>query len=343
MSQDSVSDDAAEIVAALRGIGLLSAGAPIALHALGGGVSCDVYRVDLEGGSICVKRALPTLRVEAEWHAPAERAASEVEWMRLVAAMKPGLAPKILGEDRAQHLFAMEYLPPETHPVWKSRLAAGTVDVAFAAEAGSALARIHAETAHRPDIAARFANGVQFHALRIEPYLLHSADKHPNLAPQIRNLANGIEDSRIALVHGDVSPKNILCGPAGPVFLDAETTCYGDPSFDLAFCLNHLLLKCVWHTRWMDEYFLSFAALRDSYLEGVNWEPRAAVEARGAPLLPALLLARIDGKSPVEYLTDPDDREFVRNRAETLMNRGLRDLGSIASCWTEFLATATYK
>src|ERR1700730_8255679 len=128
MSEDTGSDDATEIAAALSGMGLLRAGAPVGLAALVGVVSCDVYRVDLEGDSICVKRALSTLRVEAEWHAPAERAASEVEWMRLVAAMQPGLAPRILGEDKARHLFAMEYLPPETHPVWKSRLAEGTID-----------------------------------------------------------------------------------------------------------------------------------------------------------------------------------------------------------------------
>jgi aminoglycoside phosphotransferase (APT) family kinase protein len=105
------------------------------------------------------------------------------------------------------------------------------------------------------------------------------------------------------LVHGDFSPKNLLIGPAGPVILDAECAWYGDPAFDLAFVLNHLLLKGVWRPQWRARYVTAFAALADAYLGHVRWEPRDAVEARTAALLPGLMLARIDGKSPVEYLT----------------------------------------
>src|SRR5205085_1381845 len=84
-----------------------------------------------------------------------------------------------------------------------------------------------------------------FFALRLEPYLLHAARAHPDCARPIEALSDFIERSRIALMHGDVSPKNILRGPDGPIFLDAETAAYGDPAFDFGFCLNHLLLKSV--------------------------------------------------------------------------------------------------
>ncbi len=60
-------------------------------------------------------------------------------------------------------------------------------------------------------------------------------------------LSAGTLAAKIALVHGDVSPKKVPAGPRGPVFLDAECAWYGDPAFDLAFCLNHLLLKCLWN------------------------------------------------------------------------------------------------
>jgi len=327
-----------EIAATLREMGLLGPDETFAATALSGGVSCDVWRVDLARGPICLKRALPRLRVAADWRAPAERAATEADWLRLVAGIDPRLVPEVLGEDRARHALAMEYLPPQSHPLWKAELAAGRVDAAFAAQVGEALAHIHAATAGREDIAHDFAHDTQFRALRLEPYLLHAAKAHGDVAARIRALAQGVADARIALMQGDVSPKNILCGPEGPVFLDAETACYGDPAFDLAFCLNHLLLKCVWHREFAQAYLESFSALARAYLDGANWEPADEIEARAAALLPALLLARIDGKSPVEYLTEEKDKTFVRETAKAMLKRGAKRLEDVHSEWSETLS-----
>ena len=152
----------------------------------------------------------------------------------------------------------------------------------------------------------------------IEPYLLFTAGRHADLAPRIQAIADGIEKARIALMQGDISPKNILVGPQGPVFLDAETACYGDPAFDAAFCLNHLLLKCVWHPEFMAAYLESFRAWKSAYLKGAGWEDPHSLEARIAAILGVFLLARVDGKSPVEYLTAASDKEFVRGTAQRL-------------------------
>lgn len=293
-----MSDD---IATALRDLGL---GVPSRLEALGGGVSCDVFVADLPGRRVVIKRALPKLRVAAEWLAPAERAEAEVAWLRLVAGIDPRWVPKVLAEDSARHLFVMEFL---AYPVWKSQLAEGEIDAGFAAQVGAALARIHAEPAKG------FDNFAQFHALRIEPYLLTTAERHPDVAPRIREIARGVADARIALMHGDVSPKNILVAPHGPVFLDAECACIGDPAFDLAFCLNHFLLKSVWHPHDAGRLAAAFAALKNAYA------PEAELERRTAVLLAAFLLARIDGKSPVEYLTDEAAKDFVRARAKALL------------------------
>jgi aminoglycoside phosphotransferase (APT) family kinase protein len=280
-------------------------GRPASAERLGGGVSCDVFKLTLADGSrICVKRALPKLRVAADWRAPAERSTAEVAWLREVAAIDPAWVPKLVGEDHARHVFAMEYLP---WPVWKSLLAKGEVDVGFAGKVGRALARIHAR------LTAGFDNRAQFHALRIEPYLLYTAERHPDVGPRIRALADGVATASIAVMHGDVSPKNILHRPEGPVFLDAETACIGDPAFDLAFCLNHLLLKSVWLPQHAPALARAFEALRAGY------DGDAQLERRTAPLLAALMLARIDGKSPVEYLTDGTKRDFVRAKAKALL------------------------
>ena len=332
--------DTQDVASSLQTMGLIEPGEPIVLVALGGGVSCDVWRVETARGTVCVKRALARLRVAADWRAPAERSTSEVAWMRLVSSFEPRWAPRVLGEDVAQNLFAMEFLPPQSHPVWKTRLADGVIDPVFAGRVGSAMARIHAFTARRADIANQFANGEQFHALRLDPYLLYTAGKHPDVADIIRDLVRKIADARIALMHGDVSPKNILCGPTGPVFIDAETTCYGDPAFDLAFCLNHLLLKGVWHPQWIAKYLECFASLRTHYLAGVDWEPSSSLDMRAARLLPALLLARIDGKSPVEYLTDYRDKEFVRATALALLGEPSTSLDEIRTRWLLALRVA---
>ena len=308
--------DFRDIADALAGMGLLGEGEQFAIGKLAGGVSCDVFLVEVKRRPpVVVKRALPRLRVAALWEAPPERAATEVAWMRLVAGIEPKWVPRVLGEDRARHLFAMEHLPPETYPVWKAELAAGRVDMAFARSVGTALARIHGATAGKADVAAAFANDAQFAALRLEPYLLFTAEKHPLIAGAIRDEAGRIGAARIALMQGDISPKNILAGPEGPVFLDAETACYGDPAFDLAFCMNHFLLKAVWHPERTADYARGFAALKEAYLAGVTWEPPAAIDRRVARLLPMLFLARVDGKSPVEYLSDEGDRAFVRGAA----------------------------
>ncbi len=305
-----------DLAASLHAMGLIGGGEPFAVSPLSGGVSCDVLLIEAQGRApFVVKRALPKLRVAADWRAPPERAAAEVAWIELVAKIAPSWVPRILGEDRARHLFAMAFFPPADYPVWKAELAAGRVDVAFAGAVGAALARIHTATAGDAKIAAAFANDAQFLALRLEPYLLFTAAAHPDLAPAIRDEAARIAGARIALMQGDISPKNILCGADGPVFLDAETACYGDPAFDLAFCLNHFLLKSVWHPEWTELYARSFRALRDAYLAGVTWEKPGGIDRRTARLLPMLLLARVDGKSPVEYLTDAGDQGFVRAAA----------------------------
>jgi len=293
-------------------MGIVSAHQLAELTPLAGGVSSDIYRVQLPAGVICVKRALAKLKVAADWRAPVERNHTEVEWMRVAAQIVPDAVPAILGEDSEAGAFAMEWLPPERFPVWKSLLAEGRGTTADAARVGETLGRLHAATADRPGLAARFATDANFHAIRLDPYLLTTARVHPDLAGRLEALAATTAATRRVLVHGDFSPKNILQGPKGPVILDAECAWYGDPAFDLAFVLNHLLLKGVWRPQWRHDYAAMYRALVHAYRDHVQWEPWPGLAARTAALLPGLLLARVDGKSPVEYVTTESEREAIR-------------------------------
>lgn len=323
MNENTPYPEFRDVAASLARMGLAREGEQFGIAKLSGGVSGDVWHVALKRGDVCVKRALGKLRVTQDWRAPPERSETEAAWFRYAARVDAKCVPAILGEDPAHHMFAMEYFPPASFPVWKAELAAGRIDAAFATRVGAAIACIHAASAGNAAIEKEFATQAQFHALRIEPYLLFTASRHEDVAPRLRAIAASVERARIALMHGDVSPKNILVGPNGPVFLDAETAAYGDPAFDLAFCLNHLLLKCVWHRQFAEGYLQCFAALKHAYLGGVTWEDPPALDMRAAALLSAFLLARIDGKSPVEYLTEERDKDFVRGAAKGFLFENL--------------------
>lgn len=318
------------MVAFLRRHRLAAPGDIAGCEALAGGVSSDIWRVDLRNGSIVVKRALPRLRVAQLWEAPVERNRYERRWLEAANAIVPGAAPRVLAGDD-EGCFAMEYLPGL--PVWKAELHAGRADPAFAADVGRKLAALHDATARRADIAAAFATDASFHALRLEPYLLAAGGVHPSLEKPLRDLAERTARTRLALVHGDVSPKNILVGPQGAVFLDAECAWYGDPAFDLAFCLNHLLLKCLWVPEHQEGYLVCFDSLLSSYKENLSWEKPEELEQRTASLLPGLLLARVDGKSPVEYLTLDSQRDLVRSFAKRFLLSPPVNLADIRNAW----------
>ncbi|MEQ8393857.1 phosphotransferase [Thalassobaculum sp.] len=323
-----------EVLDALRRMKLVGAGEIPVATALTGGVASDIWRIDSARGAFCVKRALARLKVAAEWLAPVERNVFEVAWFREARAEVPSAVPELLGHDAEAGLFAMAWLDPSSHRLWKADLAAGVADPAVAWAVGDRLGRIHAGTAARPELAVDFATDAIFHAIRLEPYLEAAARAHPDRADVLAALVARTAETRWCLVHGDVSPKNIQIGPDGPVLLDAECAWWGDPAFDVAFCLNHLLLKTLWVPGVASDLLASFDALWTGYRSHVDWEPVDTVEARVATLLPGLFLARIDGKSPVEYLTDETDRNRVRNAARAWLASPFERLADLRADWT---------
>ena len=320
-----------EFVQALHELGLSDArelrGAPLA-----GGVSSDIWRIDTANGPLCAKRARAKLRVAADWHAPIVRNQFEARWMQVANAAMPGSAPALLGQHPGLGVLVMEFLPDLA--LWKHQLRDGKVQPETAAQVARVLVGIHAYAAARPQLADDFDSAAIFFDIRLEPYLLATAERHPDLAGRLRELVATTQANQHTLVHGDVSPKNILVGAAGPVLLDAECASWGDPAFDLAFCLNHLLLKCLWRRAAAAQLLHCFEVLANTYLAGVQWEPASALQRRAAHLLPGLLLARVDGKSPVEYLTEPAQHDTVRQVARALLRQPVDSLAAVAAAWT---------
>lgn len=301
------------------------------IEPLAGGVSSDIVRVRLGSGQqFCAKRALPRLKVESDWRAPLERNRYEVAWLRRAGAIVPGAAPKVYAEDRARGIVLLEYLPAADFVLWKAELLAGRADPCVPAAVAEALGRIHAATLFDAAAAGEFPTDHLIDALRLDPYLRFTAGRHPQLAGPILDVLETTAATKMALVHGDVSPKNILVSrrDGHPVLLDAECAWYGDPAFDAAFCLNHLVLKAV-HlpalAMVLADQARRFAAIWIGHFPA---DLRPALAARTAALLPCLMLARVDGKSPVEYLTE-EGRQRVREIAMPLIRSPPGELARI--------------
>jgi aminoglycoside phosphotransferase (APT) family kinase protein len=328
-----------EFAEALRELGL-AGDERLTGRPLTGGVSSDIWRIETARGPVCAKRALAKLRVAADWRAPIERNRYEARWMQVAQEASPGCTALVLGQHPRLGVLVTSWLDPARHVLWKQALRDGHADAATARRVGEVLARIHAYSAARPALAADFPTDAIFFDIRLEPYLLATAARHPDLAPRLEALVQTTQANALALVHGDVSPKNILVGADGPVLIDAECAWWGDPAFDVAFCLNHLLLKCLWTPAATASFLPGFEALSRAYLAGVDWEPALALEARAAALLPGLFLARVDGKSPVEYLTRDEDKSRVRRVGRALIADPPASLSAVAAAWRTELASA---
>ncbi len=318
---------------ALIRLALLREGEEAIFTPLPGGVASDIWKVDLPEQAVCIKKALHKLKTTADWFVPIERNLYEWKYYEIADKAAPGAAPRLLAQDKEAFLFVMEFLKPESHPLWKDQLRDGKTDPEFSGRVGSRLAAIHSYTADRDDIAAEFPTDGIFYASRMESYLEAASRVHTDLEQQLCRLIQTTMHTKRALVHGDVSPKNIFNGPRGPILLDAECAFFGDPAFDLAFCLNHLLLKCLWTPSASPGFLDCFAALVRGYLAGVDWEPAENLETRTARLLPGLFLARIDGKSPVEYITAETDRNLVRRTSRSLLKNPVDRLSEVSQTW----------
>jgi 5-methylthioribose kinase len=215
----------------------------------------------------------------------------------------------------------MSAAPP--HVVWKAELLAGRGDPRIAAACGRLLGILHAGTWRDAAIAQSCGDRQFFAALRLDPYYRRVADVHPELSREIERLIASHDDNRLCLVHGDYSPKNLLVHEAGLTLVDFEVGHYGDPAFDLGFLLTHLVLKAVHLADEFERYLALTATFWQAYRRELTTAAplaeRAQLESRAVRNFAGCALARVDGKSPVEYLVDESRRADVRRIAANLL------------------------
>lgn len=300
---------------------------------LTGGVSSDIYRVEDGDSVFVVKRALEKLRVEEDWHADLSRNHFELAYLQCVSKFLPDAFPEVLFSNDEHGYFAMEFLGDD-FANWKQLLLSGICEISHATTAGQVLGTIHRHTWDDKKIQADFESTDNFHQLRIEPYLLTTAERNPELATCIRTEAERLRNTRLCLVHGDYSPKNLLFSGQRLVVLDCEVAWFGDPVFDIAFLLNHLLLKTIHLDEHRTQCIELARAAWQAYQNELG-ENRIAsnVEPSLPTLLPMLMLARVDGKSPVEYLIDERKKQTLRDFVYQSLSETPSDTSLLLENW----------
>ena len=274
---------------------------------LSGGVSCDIYLVEDGADRFVVKRALEKLRVAADWFADIHRNRTDWEYIRYVSEFLPDAMPRLRQCSATDNYFAMEYFNGKFSN-WKHMLMAGQAKVEHAARAGTILAEIHRHSTGDAEAMRLFDTTPTFFQLRIEAYLLATGAKHPALRSEFEAVAARLGKARECLVHGDFTPKNILVSDERMVLLDCEVAWFGEPAFDVASLLNHFFLKSLFHA---PNDFGMRAMIESFWSAYQSTRPSSDLEPRVGRLLLMLMLARVDGKSPVEYF-NASHQQFVR-------------------------------
>jgi 5-methylthioribose kinase len=306
-------------VAYLRGRAEYASAERLACRELGGGVSNTVILAETPNERFVVKQALPQLRVKDEWLADRGRIFRERDALVDAARLLPrGWVPEVLWSDEPNYLFAMQ-AAGEPSEFWKNRLLAGRLEPEWARRAGIALGLTIRGSWRSEFFERKYGDRTAFDQLRSDPYYGTIARRNPDIAGEVEEWMARTAGYRFALTHGDWSPKNMLLTPAGMVFIDYECAHFGDPSFDSAFAINHLVLKG-FHRPELAAGFAGLARVFFTWtLSVLPAEALAHFEAATARHLGLLLLARVDGKSPVEYLTDDAVKERVRRTAKRLI------------------------
>jgi 5-methylthioribose kinase len=302
---------------------------------LGGGVSNTVLHVEGDGipdPGWVVKQSLSKLRGKGDWRSDRHRIFREAD---AIKALRPILGesavPDIIHVDRDYWLYIMTSAPSGSVP-WKELLLGRRADVSLARKAALLLAQIINASEDDPQLPRRFSNQRVFEQLRIDPYYRTVAARHPDVQDELHRLIVDTTNIRTALAHGDYSPKNMLVHGDHIFLIDFEVVHWGDPSFDAAFLLNHLFLKA-FHlgTGGDDSLIAAAAAFWKALLVALGHEGHRDFEAMAFRHLGALLLARIDGKSPVEYIRDEPTKSRVRRAAKRIIREGPRNFEDVST------------
>ena len=301
--------DETTVLSHLSARGVLHDAGRAVVHTLAGGVSGTVILVESGRRRWVVKQALAQLRVQREWLANPVRTVVEARGLRLAAEVIPNCVPEVVDIDPATNVLVMIAAPAGTTD-WKGLLMTGRVDAAVGLHLGELLGRLHAGLRVGNLELAELDRVDLFEELRVAPYFRSLVADHTELSATVMPHVDRMFATHECLVHGDFSPKNVLVGGRLLWLLDFEVAHVGDPAFDLAFMLTHLLMKGLHLPRARPELLATALEFLAGYARTGPRPAPAAAHIGG--LTGCLLLARVDGRSPAEYLTEPERVEVRR-------------------------------
>ena len=294
-----------------------------------GGVSGIVALASDGELDVIVKQALSRLKVKDVWECDPGRIITEHRAHEIYARLVPDSVPQPLFADDENKVIGRVGAPDGT-PMWKAQLLDGLFDFQVAAQAIDALRIIHNASAKDDAIRRDFDDNAIFYDLRISPYIEKTVSVHPELAARAKPVIDRLMNDKLVLVHGDYSPKNILVDNRRIYILDYEVAHFGHPSFDLAFFFNHFMLKAVKNPQWADASLNMLLFMAGRYFGGIDFMDPVLLERQTVELLGFMLLARVDGKSPAEYITLAEDKNLIRRVAFRLLIENVDSLAKAA-------------
>jgi 5-methylthioribose kinase len=292
----------------LRERGLIEAGGKLEVRPLGHGVSSVVLLVRATDRTLVLKQARRRLGVPAQWLADPARTVTEGEALRLAHELTPSRVPEVYDIDRANQVLALQPAPAGAVP-WRASLLAGEVDQGVAAAIGAFVGSLHRHTQAGPAV-QRFDLWNRFEELRVVPYFVAAGRARPDLSHLLTRYVTELSVRRACVVHADVSPKNVLLGHGTLWLVDFECCHLGDPAFDVAFMLSHLVMKTLHRPACSDAYAAAAAAFWLAYEDSAR-----RLLADRVPfvvgLAGCLLVGRALGHSRPSYLTDAECGQMV--------------------------------
>ena len=276
------------------------------------GASSTIIMIIRETEKLVLKQALRRLKVKKEITAPLDRNLREQDCIDLMNSfLEPGIIPEIRFRDRDNCLFVMTSAPDEAIQ-WKKMLLEGQVDLSIGVKIGQILAKIHNHTANNKKIYEQFKDNSIYILGRIDPCYREIQKAIPELREAMRKIIDGTVTRQEALCTEDFNPKNTLVKDRKFMLVDHEGAHYGDPSFDVGQFIAHIFLKSIHNWEIKDAYFDLVQSFWNGYCDEISVWSSKAFEPMVVKHTMAMMLGRVVGKLPVEYLVE-EDKVVVKN------------------------------
>lgn len=219
-------------------------------------------------GGLCLKQALPHVRVDPSWKMPLDRTFFEASYLREVFSSVPDLTTECLHFDPEQFILIVESLAD--HTVLRTALMDGTAPEQSAVHVGLFVARSTFHTSlfsesfeKNMDRRILFARNQTLTRITVDlvltdPYFPHPRNHwaeteltatvadiraNPTVKTRVDNLRLKFLSNPQALLHGDLHTGSVMATQSDTRVIDGEFATYGPIGFDIGLFMANLFLS----------------------------------------------------------------------------------------------------